>query len=564
MSEKIVIYQVLPRLFGNENPHCVNNGTIIENGCGKFSDFSLNALSELKKIGITHLWYTGILEHGTKTDYRNYGIKPDHPAIVKGEAGSPYAIKDYFDVDPDLAENINRRMNEFESLVQRTHQAGMSVIIDFVPNHVFREYFSDQQPDGTTPLGFDDDHSLAFSPYNNFYYIPETPFQGQFDLVDKSDKPYSEYPAKVTGNNCFTACPTIYDWYETVKLNYGVDYQNGGVTHFEPIPDTWHKMLEILFFWASKNIDGFRCDMVEMVPVEFWNWAISNIKLKYPHIIFIAEVYQPNNYRDYIFKGHFDYLYDKVGLYDTLRDVICKNAPAKNITYCWQSLSGLDPYMLNFLENHDEQRIASTFFAGHPTPAFPAMVISACMNTNPVMIYFGQEFGEHGMDSEGYSGKDGRTSIFDYWSIDSIRRWRNHGRYSTKQLTAEEIKTYSFYQRLLNLCQTEIAIRKGQFYDLTYANLDNIHYNSNRLYSFVRKFNQTILLFVVNFDSDSVNVGLNIPKHLFDFLNVPEQTSASSTDLFTNENFEIAFTSEYQTLINVPGYGARILKIGNN
>lgn len=74
---------------------------------------------------------------------------------------------------------------------------------------------------------------------------------------------YKEYPAKATGNNRFDAYPNINDWYETVKLNYGIDYQNGNTPHFNPIPDTWTKMLDILLFWAGKNIDGFRCDMAE-------------------------------------------------------------------------------------------------------------------------------------------------------------------------------------------------------------------------------------------------------------------------------------------------------------
>ena len=325
-DEKLIIYQVFTRLFGNNNNHCINNGSITENGCGKMADFTAKALGEIKKLGATHIWYTGIIEHATQTDYRRYNIRPDHPAIVKGKAGSPYAIKDYYDVDPDLAKDVPERMREFENLVQRTHRSGLKVIIDFVPNHVARQYHSDMQPDGTSQLGANDDTDYAFSPYNNFYYIPQSELHGQFDMKGAAAEPYKEFPAKATGNNRFDAYPNINDWYETVKLNYGVDYQNGGTCHFNPIPDTWNKMLDILMFWAEKHIDGFRCDMAEMVPVEFWEWAIPQVKAKYPALLFIAEVYNPKEYGNYLFRGKFDYLYDKVGLYDTLRAIVCTKA----------------------------------------------------------------------------------------------------------------------------------------------------------------------------------------------------------------------------------------------
>lgn len=361
IDNKLIIYQVFTRLFGNNNNHCIHGGSLAENGCGKMADFTGKALGEIKRLGATHVWYTGIIEHATQTDYRRYNIRPDHPAVVKGKAGSPYAIKDYYDVDPDLAKDVPGRMKEFENLVQRTHRTGLKVIIDFVPNHVARQYHSDAQPDGTSQLGANDDPHYAFSPYNNFYYIPQSELHGQFDMQGSAAEPYHEYPAKATGNNRFDACPTIDDWYETVKLNYGVDYQNGGTRHFDPIPDTWEKMRDILLFWAAKDIDGFRCDMAEMVPVEFWGWAIPQVKEKYPHLLFIAEVYNPYEYRNYLDRGHFDYLYDKVGLYDTLRTIVCSNESATAITRCWQSLGGIEQRMLNFLETTTNSASPPTF-----------------------------------------------------------------------------------------------------------------------------------------------------------------------------------------------------------
>ena len=560
-DNKLIIYQVFTRLFGNNHNHCIYNGSLEENGCGKMADFTGKALDEIKKLGATHIWYTGIIEHATQTDYRRYNIRPDHPAIVKGKAGSPYAIKDYYDVDPDLAKDVPGRMKEFENLVQRTHRSGLKVIIDFVPNHVARQYHSDMQPDGTTELGANDDPKYAFSPYNNFYYIPQSELHGQFDMKGSAAEPYHEYPAKATGNNRFDAYPNITDWYETVKLNYGVDYQNGGTCHFDPIPDTWGKMLDILLFWAGKNIDVFRCDMAEMVPVEFWEWVIPQVKKKYPNLLFIAEVYNPNEYHNYLKRGHFDYLYDKVGLYDTLRGIICGNESATNITRCWQSLGGIEKQMLNFLENHDEQRIASDFFVNNPWKAIPALVVAACMNTNPMMIYFGQEFGELGMDSEGFSGRDGRTTIFDYWSVDSIRRWRNGGRFDGKMLTENEKHLYAVYQRILTLCRQEKAIARGLFFDLMYANIGGWRFNEHRQFAFLRKCDNEVLLFVVNFDSVSAHVAVNIPSHAFSYLQMPQVDNYEATDLITGEKETVCLLPYKATEVSVHEHSARILKI---
>lgn len=559
-DNKLIIYQVFTRLFGNNNNHCIHNGSMAENSCGKMADFTGKALDEIKRLGATHVWYTGIIEHATQTDYRRYNIRPDHPAIVKGKAGSPYAIKDYYDVDPDLAKDVPGRMKEFENLVQRTHRSGLKVIIDFVPNHVARQYHSDTQPDGTTQLGANDDPHYAFSPYNNFYYIPQSELHGQFDMKGSAAEPYHECPAKVTGNNRFDATPGIDDWYETIKLNYGVDYQNGGTRHFDPTPDTWSKMLDILLFWGSKHIDGFRCDMAEMVPVEFWEWAIPQVKEQYPDVLFIAEVYNPNEYHNYLFRGHFDYLYDKVGLYDTLRAIVCGHESATAITRCWQSLGGIEQRMLNFLENHDEQRIASDFFAGVPWKAIPALIVAACMNTNPMMVYFGQELGERGMDHEGFSGCDGRTTIFDYWSVDTIRRWRNGGKFDGRMLTDDEKRLQAAYRRVLTLCREEKAISQGQFFDLMYANIGGWRFNEHRQFTFLRKYGNEVLLFVINFDPVPVEVAVNIPSHAFSFLQIPQVEHYQAVDLLTGEREAVCLLPYKATETSVRGYGAKILK----
>ncbi len=534
-KDKIVIYQVLPRLFGNDNANNRKNGTIAENGCGKFTAFSDIALNEIKGMGFTHIWYTGILEHATQSDYSQIGIPLDHPAIVKGIAGSPYAIKDYYDVSPDLAENPRQRMKEFQALVSRSHGTGLKVIIDFVPNHVARQYHSDAKPQKVIDLGVKDNTNAPFDSNNNFYYIPGEAFSPQFDLTDNNKRKYHEFPAKATGNNRFDAHPDINDWYETVKLNYGVDFFNGGTTHFDNIPDTWRKMSDILLFWASKKVDGFRCDMAEMVPVEFWEWSIPLIKEKYPEIIFIADVYNPFEYRNYLWRGKFDYLYDKMGLYDTLRAVICGHQPASSITNCWQSVEGIQNQMLNFLENHDEQRIASDFFAGSPQRGIPGMIVSATMNINPVMLYAGQELGEAGMDCEGFSGRDGRTTIFDYWSVKTIRDWRNDGKYDGKRLGKVSKELRKFYSNLFNLCNSESAIREGFFYDLMYANYENPFFNQEKQYAYLRHTEKEILLIVVNFEDREVESSVLIPKHVFECLGINLKKLTGGTELLTGK-----------------------------
>lgn len=558
-KNKMVIYQVFPRWFGNLRPSPVMNGSLAENGVGKFSAFTPLALSKIKELGVTHVWYTGVIEHATKTDYTMFGIRKDHSAVVKGKAGSPYAIKDYYDIDPDLADNIQNRMSEFEDLVKRTHEAGMKVIIDFVPNHVARQYFSDARGPFVEDLGQTDNVSKAFDVNNNFYYLPGQTLTLRFDPQREEDFAYSEFPAKVTGNNHFDAYPSQNDWYETVKLNYGVDYMHGGACHFNTIPNTWEKMLEILLFWADKGVDGFRCDMAEMVPVEFWNWVIPQVK-KVRDVIFIAEVYNPDEYRNYIYTGHFDYLYDKVGLYDTVRAVMCGQAPASNISHCWQSLEGIQKNMLNFLENHDEQRVASDFFAGDARPGIPGMIVSAAMNTNPVMIYSGQELGERGMDAEGFSGRDGRTTIFDYWSVESLRNWNNNGHFDGAKLTPAERSLREMYAKLLNVVRSEPVIVEGAFYDLMYANSGNPYFNPNRQYAFLRKWKNEVLLVVVNFDRADQCVWVNIPVEAFKALDFEDNKPAELTDLLTGETTISTLTDAYPYQVKLPAYSGKMLK----
>lgn len=555
---KPIIYQLLPRLFSNLNANCVPDGTIEQNGSGKLNDLTPKVLRSIRDLGVTHIWLTGVIEHAQKTDYSAFGIRKDNPHVVKGQAGSPYAIKDYYDIDPDIAVSVPDRMNEFENAVSRIHKAGMKVIIDFVPNHVARQYHSDARPDDApADFGTGDDTTKFFSPSNNFYYIPNQQFSPSIDLGSGADR-YVEFPAKATGNDCFSAFPGVCDWYETVKLNYGMDYGDGS-RHFVPVPDTWMKMLHILLFWASKGIDGFRCDMAHMVPLEFWQWAIRLVKSEYPDIIFIAEIYDVNLYWSYINVGGFDYLYDKVNLYDTLRAIQTSGCSAARLTDCWQRLGDMGPHMLNFLENHDEQRFASPQYAGRADLVMPSLVVAATLGTGAMMIYAGQELGEKGADAEGFSGADGRTTIFDYWSIPTLRQWLADGP-SVKNMTKEEQLLRRSYRRLLNIARTEPAIADGAMFDLMYVNLQNSGFDPHRQFAYLRHLDGETIVIIVNFGDSDADLSVNIPDHAYDFLGL-EEGVYDATELLTDvrNSTELRRGKPFKTI--VPAHGAVLWKL---
>jgi glycosidase len=561
-SNKVVVYQMMTRLFGNKVSVNKPYGTLEENGVGKFNDINDTALKSLKELGITHVWYTGVLEHGVLTDYTRYGIPLDDADVVKGRAGSPYAIKDYYDVNPDLAVDVRNRVKEFEQLIDRTHANNLKVLIDFVPNHVARAYKSDAKPKGVKDLGEDDDTSMKFKASNNFYYLPGESFQVPKDYVSlgpdntfpSKDGKFAETPAKVTGNDQFTSSPGINEWFETIKLNYGVDIQNDRKTYFDPIPDTWVKMKDILIFWANKKVDGFRCDMSEMVPVEFWNWAIPQVKAVNPEIVFIAEIYNPTQYKNYIHTGRFDFLYDKVQLYDTLRLLLNGRRSTRDISVIQKSLEGINSNMLHFLENHDEQRFASPDFAGNAWKSVPAMVVSACIDQGPVMIYFGQEVGEPGAAAEGFQGNDGRTTIFDYWGVPEHQKWMNDGKFDGGLLSDDQKKLRQFYSNLLNLAQRNPAITQGEYIDITEENIQVKNFGED-VHAFIRLKDAEKLLIVSNFGSKTRSIKVNLPNTLI--LDVEKIYRAK--DLLWNE-LEIMIEKGITT-VELPPYGSYIFKI---
>jgi glycosidase len=557
-NDKLVILQMMFHLWGNKNTTNKENGSAEENGVTKFKDINDLALQKLKSFGYSHLYMTGLIEHATMEDQTAIGIPKDHPDVVKGRCGSPFAIKDYYDVNPFFATDPKKRIQEFELMVGRVHRNKLKIIMDFVPNHLARVYKSDMKPVSIKDFGEDDDKTKSFAPYNNFYYLPNTQFQIPLGVNPpvKADAPYIEKPAKVSGNDVFAAKPSIDDWFETVKLNYGVDIQHGRKTYFTPVPPTWIKMVGILKYWASKGIDGFRCDMAEMVPVEFWKYATEEVKIEYPDVIFIAEIYNPKEYHNYIKTGGFDYLYDKVGLYDALRRLVEQKTEAtvEDITKVWQNESGdISENMLRFLENHDEVRINTPAFAkGDPFAVIPAMVVTATLHTGPLMIYFGQEVGESADEKEGFNQADDRTTMFDFWGVKSHQAWMNDGKFDGGKLTPNQKYLREFYGDLIKFTNGSDAVKKGEFYDLQYVQGED--YDKKKVYSYLRYSDKQKLLFVCNFNnSKEQNINLNIPEGAFEAMKLP-----SSGKLYLKGKFN------QKAVLNIEADKAIPLKISPN
>ena len=515
---KVIIYQMLPRLWGNIGGKNIKNGTLKDNGCGKFSSIDTITLEYLKSLGVSYVWYTGIIRHATAED--SAGCTPSSADWVKGRAGSPYSITDYYDVNPYLADDPENRMEEFHKLVERTHAAGLKVIIDFVPNHVARDYgrfaAAHPAPTGMAALGESDDKSVHWKDINDFFYYPGIPL-----ALPIQNQTYMEMPAMASGNS-YTSSPGVNDWYDTIKLNY-CD------THTE----TWEKMYDIVNFWAGQGVDGFRCDMVELVPPAFFKWLISRIKKDRPDLLFVAEVYQKTLYSKYIREIGFDLLYDKSGIYDTLRAIVEKNAKdsgvpvedwqsAKRITWNWQSLGDLQPYMLNFLENHDEQRFASDFFGCDARNSYAALYTALYLNNAPFMLYAGEEVGERGMDNEGFSGRDGRTSIFDWWAPSSLTRLYKYIHGEKEALAPEEETMLDTYRKALKFAAEDNAVSKGTVYDLCYCNYASDGFNPDRHFAFLRDFEDETLLIVCNFSKNDAEMRISIPEHAFNWMKMPE------------------------------------------
>ncbi len=591
-NHKIVVYQIFTRLFGNTNTTNKPWGTIQENGVGKFNDITNKALQEIKALGVTHIWYTGVPHHALVGNYKAYGIPNDDPDVVKGRAGSPYAIKDYYNVDPDLATDPQKRLDEFRALVERTHMNGMKVIIDIVPNHVARYYYSLHKPEGRADFGITDDETVEYSRDNNFYYIPGKAFEvpdfpkGYQPLGGENhplaDGKFRENPAKWTGNGIRSSKPSFQDWYETVKINFGV--KPDGTKDFDllpaeyahkscrehytfwenkVVPDTWKRFRGIVRFWLKQGVDGFRFDMAEMVPVEFWSYLNSIIKNENPDAFLLAEIYNPSKYRDYINLGKMDYLYDKVDLYDTLKHIMQGKGSTDHLPELFAREADIEHHMLHFLENHDEQRIASKEFAGDATKGKPAMVLSATIGSSPVMIYFGQEVGEPAAETGGF-GSPSRTSIFDYVGVPHHQRWMNNGKFNGGQLSSGEKKLRNFYKKLMNFTVSSPALT-GSYIEIHTENRRETTGYNDRIFSFVRWNENEKLLIVCNFnDVERCQFDLMVPEKVIRTWELPDGTYKLTDQLNGGKKKLAILKGRGKVTLNLRPLESVILKIDRN
>ncbi|MDB6152697.1 MAG: glycoside hydrolase superfamily [Chthoniobacteraceae bacterium] len=581
-AERVKIYQLLPRLFSNVNKRRKLNGTLEENGTGKFDEINSTALSEIQAMGFTHLWLTGILRQATATDYSEIGLPADDPDLLKGLAGSPYAIKDYFDLCPDYARNPEARLGEFALLLERIRSAGLRVIIDFVPNHVARSYSSTVLPG--LSFGADDKPDKFFDPQNNFYYLsgktlelptwkhgvsisPTCKLLGTCDGRFNGELDY----ARVTGNNVTSECPSLNDWYETVKLNYGFDYTSErrayshGSTPPQPIPDTWLKMDRVLAYWQALGIDGFRADMAHMVPPEFWAWAIGRARSRNPAVLFLAEAYNNDSMKVPNGDPLFAALDDRKGnvMFDLLSagfDAVYDDPTYKKLKALYDGCGWANdidavlghPFIfqnsLRYSENHDEVRLASQDNWGGVgmNVGRPVSAILYGLSRGPVLFYHGQEVGEPASGPAGFGGDNARTTIFDYWSMPELAKWVNDHRYDGGGLSESQNELRKFYSRLLNIVG-ESAFRDGGFFPLNPCNILNARYgrlsgesaSGHWLYAFMRYEDaggQRFLVIANLHPSESLrDVHVWLPMEALEFLNLPADQGASLTECLSSE-----------------------------
>ncbi|MEY3895690.1 MAG: hypothetical protein RLZZ214_1209 [Verrucomicrobiota bacterium] len=555
-----VIYQLMVRTFGNTNETRKTNGTLAENGCGKFFDINDPALASLKQMGFTHIWLTGVLEQASGTAYP--GRPADDPDILKGIAGSPYAIKDYFDVCPDYALDPANRLSEFEALVHRCHALGLKVIIDFVPNHVARSYASDVKPE--LSFGEGDKRDVFFDRDNHFYYLGPDDAGGGPPLklptvgmpgCDGSFGGETSF-GRVTGNNVVSWAPSINDWYETVKLNYGHDFTQGRATSLLPGPDaavsevpkTWRTMDAILAYWQKLGVNGFRADMAHMVPMEFWRWAVKRARARHADVFFSAEAYDNDPAKltdghvlDELLAAGFDAVYDDPS-YDVLEGIYDSGKWANDLDRL--TFTGKRFHQsLRYAENHDEVRIASPKEWGGVGMQVgrPVSAVLFAMGRGAVMLYHGQEVGEPAAGTEGFGGDDARTTIFDYWSMPEFTKWVNGGKYDGGRLSDEQRALREWYGRLIRATQSP-AFTAGEFYGLNHANMENPDFgrvgdetiSGHWLYAFLRhdpKSGQSFLI-IANFNSSETlrGVRVSIPDDAWKFMG----RTGQSTWKFTN------------------------------
>ena len=533
-----IIYQLFVRHFSNCEEAGVEWGSIDQNGCGKFNQISEEALESLAHLGVTHIWLTGVLRHATQTSYDQ--LPSQEQTIVKGIAGSPYAVVDYFDVDPDLAENVNDRLVEFASLMIRCRKFGLIPLIDFIPNHVSRAYHSEHHD-----FGEGDDHKTFFNKNQGYYYLQPDPSipAPPLKLPDGYFSGEKDF-GRVTGNNCVSWAPSPFDWYETIKLNYGYDFVAGlGSLHSLPhwlslkddVPRTWQIMDDVITFWQKLGIGGFRCDMAHMIPMDFWKWEISRARVRMPGVFFIAEAYNDNMKTTFgdpteaLIDAGFEGVYD-ADAYHLAKAVYENGAWANDFDRLFNRPTMMQRHGVRYIENHDEVRVSSPkAWAGIGDKIIISMMTLLYASSQaPILLYNGQEVGEKAEGPGGFGGNDGKTSIFDYTHLNQLQLWVAKGKFDGSSMGEREKEIHHLHSRILKV-MSHPAMVDGEFYGLNWANMQNMTFgrepgetsSGHWVYAMLRKdpHSKKCLMIVCNLSPtlNFYNLKVYIPRNALDW-----------------------------------------------
>ncbi len=433
-ARAVTIYQVAPRTYAAQG-----NGAAL---AGKLSDMTTDRLREIRDLGIDYLWLTGVLEHAARAQ--------TDPDVVKGEAGSYYAIYDNWDVSSEIG-----TMADFEAVIERAHSVGLRVLIDFVANHTARLHRTDVVCKQHLDFGRGDRTEVAFDRDNNYYYMPNTSFtpptqtgsagsDGAFDTDIFTPGIQLESPARVTGNDIVSPNPPISDWFETVKLNYGWDLINKRA-NYSPRPRTWNQMIDVARYWVEKGVDGFRVDFAHAVPIEFWRTFAAELKAVQPQVFLLAEAYETDyrmklpgfTFYDMLDAG-FDSVYNSAMYWamhnqvqrpGDMRSAVPNRSPALAANIVNRGFQ-----FTQYLENHDEERVASRTFAPwigeRAQRAELGLAYTAYLGLMPgnLLMHGGQELQEDASVFGSYAGDNGKTSIFDYVYQSQTRLWQSGNR----------------------------------------------------------------------------------------------------------------------------------------
>lgn len=561
---KSLIYQLMVRHWGGQSYEPASLAIEKRRPIGSFEAIDDIAISYLKSLSIDTVWLTGVICHATRSQCSIGDETIGGDVVVKGDAGSPYAITDYYAIHPFLSHDESQAEAQFDALVSRLKAAGLKVIIDFVPNHVSRHYHGINTPPGERRLGQGDDVSIEFRPNNHFYYLPGTSYVNPSHLA----RPFHEMPAKVTGNDCYTPQPSEFDWYETVKLNYGVDLH--GTSFFDPVPDLWNRMRAILSFWLKRGVDGFRCDMVEMIPTPFWAWVISDIRRDFPQSLFIGEAYHIGNY-DGLLGAGFDKLYDKANCYNRLEGLLKGETSHDVVHSVFESGRRYEGKMLRFWENHDEIRVASEHFASDAPLGMVMTALVHLTGKDHLMIYNGQELGEEARGASGYSGDDGKTSIFDYVAVPSIQSLVSLN-FQIGQLEVSHFVLLSAYQSMLAFAQTNELIAAGGYYGLNWAQRPKSDLERLYLFTCLRHLNGKVFLLAFNLQSDHlIKTDITIPNHAIEEVKLRQDrlSIALHKNWQPKKNHDVfySFSSTYERTelyVEIPACSALVFELKEN